>query len=139
MKHRKTIFWMIILIPLLLVVPVNVVIVRSALREVTRIRDSEVENNDRFVATVAASVEDEMGAMDTYVRLLTTEQTEYFRMLSFHDSGQSGFWAAESQLRKEMSAFMATHSFVRSMTLYFRQTDLIINRDNFRQREKSRI
>lgn len=82
---------MIILIPLLLVVPVNVVIVRSALREVTRIRDSEVENNDRFVATVAASVEDEMGAMDTYVRLLTTEQTEYFRMLSFHDSGQSGF------------------------------------------------
>jgi hypothetical protein len=56
MKHRKTIFWMIILIPLLLVVPVNVVIVRSALREVTRIRDSEVENNDRFVATVAASV-----------------------------------------------------------------------------------
>lgn len=136
MKHRKKIFWMIIFVPLLLVVPVNLVIARYARGEIRRAREQKIQENETYVNSFCASLENELSSIDTYIRLLTTGVPEYAQMLGFSDDDEPGFWNAESQLSQEIKMFQVANSFVKSITIYFNRPDVVFNRDSFDVREK---
>lgn len=130
MKRKRVIFWMIIFIPLLLVVPVNIVIIRSAQSEVNRTKEDSILENIFFVESIVNNLNTELKSIETYLRLLTVEE-EYTRMLGYANVNQPGFWAAESQLGNDIRTFLMVNDYAKSVTIYFFGLDTCVNRDSF--------
>lgn len=131
MTRKRIVFWIIILIPLLFIVPVNVVIIRSAKNEVNRAKEDSFIENKIFVDSIRDSLNKELKSIETYLRLLTVKEEEYTRILGYTDVNEPGFWTTESQLGNELRTFLTINEYAKSATVYLSNLEVCVNRDSF--------
>ena len=73
MNKNRTVFWIIILIPLILVVPVNIVVIHNAQKEMQYLVEERTNESQSYIQSMGNNVERDLQTVEEYMQMLVTQ------------------------------------------------------------------
>ncbi|MCF0133123.1 MAG: histidine kinase [Blautia sp.] len=138
MNKNRTVFWIIILIPLILVVPVNIVVIHNAQKEMQYLVEERTNESQSYIQSMGNNVERDLQTVEEYMQMLVTQGDECINLKRYSSTSQKGFWSESSKLGKTLKTFLATNSCVGGVIVYFSEADVIVSQSNFGAKEKKK-
>lgn len=137
MNSRKVILFAIVFIPLVLIIPINVMLIHDARERIENAERAIIEDNESLLQIYAETIESKIQQVDSYIKILTEEKYPYLKLAEkdFY-SFNSDFREVQNQLIAEFEYFLAINDAVSSITAYFNASELYINRDRLSKNDK---
>jgi len=137
MRRKNMILLAIIFIPVLLVIPINILVIFDAQTRINDAKQAVAEDNNAFINMYQEMIEDQLMQIENYMELLTSENEAFLKLsdISFDRNSQQ-FYDMSNQLISDFKNFVAMSSSAKSIIAYFDASDTYIIRDNFSALEK---
>ncbi len=140
MKKNRTILMAIIIIPTIIMIPVNLLLIYYAQRQVENARQELLHDNEALLQMYAGTVEKELLQVDNYMQLLTTERYPYQKLAEEGTTSKDPeFYDVQNQLIQELKVYMATNDVVSNVIAYFEPSGVYINRDSFGTQKREKV
>lgn len=129
MIRKNKILLLIVIIPLIFIVPVNLLLLYHSQRQVDYARKEIVSENEMMLQMYTGILEKEMLQIESYMELLVEEKYPYVRMAEEgFDQREPDFYTVQNQLISEFESYRVSNEMVTSVIAYFPAADVYISR-----------
>lgn len=133
-KTRKVLIFMIFL-PLIFIIPINIVLLYNSKTQMENARQKIISENDSMIQMYAGMVETKLSEVENYIDYLTTEEYPFLRMAQpdFNES-QPDFFSTQNQMIAKMQSYKTTNDTITNIMIYFDASDVYLNKDKLKDK-----